>query len=189
MSHARPAVLEFLWFPADVSWSVGYDVRSDHARGPECRDLRVAALVLLMPLVGSYYPVDICPSGCRCARAAFPTHMCSRYAPIHAGPYGAGAWIAIAAGLSIVYLVVGFQVFPGLLPLRATPRVASRKAVIKARATPPRGRGSWEPYAWPFHRRWEDGWWLFQTPSRARHSIRRREGSRPAAALRIAGGQ
>ena len=95
------------------SWSIGLAMSGMIMRvGQSAESFAWAAVFILMPLSGVYYPVTVLPYWMQVISYALPTayifegmRAILRDHAVH--------WhgLAIAFGLSVVYLVIGFQIF------------------------------------------------------------------------------
>lgn len=95
------------------SWSIGLAMSGLVMRvGQSAESFAWAAVFILMPVSGVYYPISVLPQWLQVIAHALPT------AYVFEGMRGIMTdrtvhWdmLAVALGLSIVYLIVGFQVF------------------------------------------------------------------------------
>lgn len=106
-------LLGFFFILQMFSWSIGLAMSGMIMRvGQSAESFAWAAVFILMPLSGVYYPVTVLPHWMQVIAYALPTayifegmRAILRDHAVH--------WhgLAIAFGLSVVYLVIGFQVF------------------------------------------------------------------------------
>jgi ABC-2 type transport system permease protein len=106
-------LLAFFFILQMFSWSVGLMMSGLIMRvGQSAETFAWAAVFLLMPLSGVYYPVTILPQWLQVLSRGIPTsYVFDGMRAILREHTVQWDGLAIAAGLSVVYLVVGFQVF------------------------------------------------------------------------------
>ena len=95
------------------SWSVGLMMSGLIMRvGQSAETFAWAAVFLLMPLSGVFYPVTILPYWLQVLSRGIPTsYVFDGMRAILRDHTVQWDGLAIAAGLSVLYLVLGFQVF------------------------------------------------------------------------------
>ena len=106
-------LLAFFLILQMFSWSVGLMMSGLIMRvGQSAETFAWAAVFLLMPLSGVFYPVTILPGWLQVLALGIPTsYVFDGMRAILRDHTVQWQGLAIAAGLSIFYLVVGFQVF------------------------------------------------------------------------------
>ena len=97
------------------SWSIGLAMSGMIMRvGQSAETFAWAAVFILMPVSGVYYPVSVLPHWMQLISLALPpAYIFEGMRAILAEKTVHWNSLAIAFGLSVVYLVVGFQVFLG----------------------------------------------------------------------------
>jgi ABC-2 type transport system permease protein len=95
------------------SWSIGLAMSGMIMRvGQSAESFAWAAVFILMPVSGVYYPVSVLPQWLQTIAWALPTaYVFEGMRAIMADKIVHWDLLAIAFGLSAVYLVVGFQIF------------------------------------------------------------------------------
>jgi ABC-2 type transport system permease protein len=106
-------LLAFFLILQMFSWSIGLMMSGLIMRvGQSAESFAWAAVFILLPLSGVYYPVTVLPHWLQMISRAIPTsYVFEGMRLIMHDHIVRWDMLAIAAGLSVIYLVVGFQVF------------------------------------------------------------------------------
>ncbi len=108
-----PALLAFFLILQMFAWSIGLMMSGLIMRvGQSAETFAWAAVFLLMPLSGVYYPVTILPGWLQVLAQGVPTsYVFEGMRAILRDHTVQWDGLAISAGLSVLYLAVGFQIF------------------------------------------------------------------------------
>lgn len=106
-------LLEFFVILQMFSWSIGLAMSGMIMRvGQSAESFAWAAVFILLPVSGVYYPISVLPHWLQVIAYTLPTaYVFEGMRAIMAENVVHWDFLAIAFGLSVVYLFVGFQVF------------------------------------------------------------------------------